>query len=175
MKFCKDILGQICIYLDYRDIISLSSCCSQYLNDILLDENEEIFYRVYRTYSDKNYNNKISYKLRLEHKYYKGMKSYILNKRIEIMQLVDVYEKDKGYHLLYNIYRKRFNIYKRVNKELYDPIDKCEMDDKQILDNKINRIKEELRDRYGVGMDKKDIDKIKTKIKKIRIDIFHNI
>ena len=96
MKFIKDILGEICLYLDYRDMISLSSCCSQYLNDILLDRNEEIFYKVYSlNYTNLWYDKDIIYHNKLKTLFLCKLREYIdtYNMKEEIQKCYSINRK----------------------------------------------------------------------------------
>ncbi len=123
MKFCKDILRIICLYFDYREIITLSSVCSLYLNDILLDKNKTILYNVYKLkHPDSIYKSYKSYKYRLLKDYYneiidhvKEVKQYIqfksLCRYVFIADFMD--EKNKETKLKYG-----FGISKDSEKDL---------------------------------------------------------
>ena len=71
----------------FRDIITMSSVCSIYLNYIF-DKDQEIFYKVYKIkHPDSIYKPHITYKYMLLDMYYNKVKNYIMLMQYDIRRI----------------------------------------------------------------------------------------
>ena len=177
MIHTKEILGEICTYLNFIDLFVVNKVCKLYNSYIIHDKEQYIFYNMYKVIDNVDYSSKSNYYKLLLTNYHNYIIIMNISLSIDYNRIDKLYTK-KGLltfnyelrlkEIIYNIeitkgaryYINKYRKYK--DKEIYL------FDKNRKIDDEIKKIKDKIYEDYNIHITEKYLKDLRLKIRGLK-------